>query len=132
MSWTLSKNGFFTIKSPRDTRWLNEPTPDHIWTDIWNIQLPSKIAFFVWIMIKRYPPTIDLLQKRGLMIPNTCSLCMKEVKSIDHIFIHCPYITKVWVRLVREIGLSWVAPNRVKLMLASWNIRNIPKKYATL
>lgn len=63
LSWTLSKNGIFLVKSARDAQWLNKLVPDHIWTNIWKLHLPSKVVFFVWTMIKGRIPTIDLLQK---------------------------------------------------------------------
>lgn len=132
LSWIVSKNRLFTVKLAREARWLNESPPDRVWIDIWKLHLPSKIVFFLWLMLKGHLPTIDLLQKRGLIIPNIYSLSMKDAESLDHIFIKCPFTMEVWERFLMEIGLSWVHPNKVDLMLALWNISDISKRGDTL
>lgn len=53
---------------------------------------------------------------------------MHDVESINHIFIHCPFATEIWERLLNEVGLSWVMPNRMDVFLASWRIEKVPKK----
>lgn len=74
LSLTFSKNGVFAAKSCRMTQW-NGAEMDGIWTHIWKIHIPSKVVFFLWAAIKERLPTINLLQWRGMIIPNACPLC---------------------------------------------------------
>lgn len=83
-------------------------------------------------MVKGRLPTINLLQRRGMIFPNACPLCLHDAKSINHIFIHCPFASEIWEMFLKEIGLSWVFPNRVISLIASWNIWRVSKKGCTL
>lgn len=67
-----------------------------------------------------------------MILPNVCSLCLHDVKSIDHFFIHCHYASEIWARLLKEIGLSWIIPNRVDWLLASWGVGKVSKKGNTI
>lgn len=51
---------------------------------------------------------MDILQKKGMCIPNVYSFCYSDVESVDHIFLHCPYATEVWSEIMAEVGLAWV------------------------
>lgn len=83
-------------------------------------------------MVKGLLPNIDSLQGKGTIIPNACSLCIQDAESINHIFIHYPFITEMWERFLKEIGLSCWIPNRVELLLASWEIGKTSNKGCTL
>lgn len=106
LRWIHASSGIFSVKTFREAQRVDEAPPNRLWTDIWKLHLPSKIVFFLWILLKRRLPTIDLFRKRGLIVPNICSLCMGDAESIEHLFIHCPYGLEIWERLLNEVGVS--------------------------
>lgn len=63
MSWTLSKDRVFSVKSCRGACWNGVET-DGIWIHIWKLHIPSKVVFFLGTAIKARLPTMDLLQRR--------------------------------------------------------------------
>lgn len=103
--WHLSKNVHFTAKSWREAQWL-EVDPDLFWNIQWHLKVPSKVVFFLWTTARGRLPTIDLLQHKGIILLSVCLLCMKEEESADHLFIHFPFVAKVWGMFLGEIGLD--------------------------
>jgi len=57
---------------------------------------------------------------------------MHDAENINHLFIHCHYASEIWARLLKEVGLSWVIPNRVDWLLASWGIGKVSEKGNTI
>ena len=55
---------------------------------IWLSSVPSKVAFFVWVVVETKSLTLDNLQRRGFTMPNWCVMC-KESESVDHLLLHC-------------------------------------------
>ncbi|CAN0918608.1 hypothetical protein LINGRAHAP2_LOCUS30968 [Linum grandiflorum] len=49
---------------------------------------------------------MDSLQKRGLIVPNWCSLCKLAAESIDHIFMECSFSQKVWHRFSSTLSFT--------------------------
>lgn len=88
----------------------------------------SKVAFFFWTIVKERLLTIDLLQRRGMIILNACPICLKDAENVDHIFIYCRFDSEISERFLTEIHLSWVFPNRMVLLLALWNMWKVSKK----
>lgn len=131
LHWSHSSNGIFSVKSYRGSCWM-EAEMEGIWATIWKLPLPSKVTFFIWMAVKGHLPTIDLLQHRDMLIPNACYLCLYNAGSIDHIFIHCPYVVEIWEMFLKEIGLSWVFPSSIASLIASWNISRVYNKGCSL
>lgn len=92
--WISSKNGVFSVKSCSHLFGHVGP-PSQVWKKIWGLKIPSKISFFVWTTCKEKLPTIDFLQKRDMILTNVCCLCLQEAKSVNHIFISCPFAKEV-------------------------------------
>lgn len=73
-------------------------------------------------------PTIDFLQRRGIILTNMCSLCLQEAESVNHIFIHCPFAKEVWDAILGEVGMAWVFPNNIGNLFQGWNIMKISRR----
>ncbi|XP_058078999.1 tRNA-specific adenosine deaminase TAD2 isoform X3 [Magnolia sinica] len=43
---------------------------------------------FAWLAGRNRMLMVDSLQKRSLAIPNCCPMCMEDVESVNHLFIH--------------------------------------------
>ncbi|GAA0185724.1 hypothetical protein LIER_33012 [Lithospermum erythrorhizon] len=48
------------------------------YNQIWSIDIPKKINHFIFKAIHNRLATIDNLIKRGIIVPNICSLCQKN------------------------------------------------------
>lgn len=90
-------------------------------------QNPFKLLFFVWTACSERLPTLAYLQKRGTTLPNMCSLCLQDGKSINH-FIHCLFSREVWEDVMNGFGVAWVFPIYLHELFQCWNIDKTSKK----
>jgi len=122
--WVLEPFGKFTSKSffialshP------HHPEPSFPHKKIWKPEVPPKIKAFFWIIVLSRINTMDMLQRRKPFIalsPQWCYLCHKDEESVDHIFFHCSFTTKVWTYFISRIGCYWVMPGKLIHMFLSW------------
>lgn len=59
---------------------------DLLVSKVWRTMAPSKVAFFVWLVLRRRALTQEKLQERGYRLASRCPLCMCHVESNDHFF----------------------------------------------
>ena len=52
-------------------------------------------------------------------------MCLEE-ESIDHLFVHCQWISSLWFLVLSFMGISCVQPSNIKDVLVVW--RRILKK----
>lgn len=126
LPWTSSRDGKFSSKSCREARWIGERV-ELICLDIWRYRIPSKVAFIMWTAVRGHLPTIDLLQNRGMVIPNACPLDLQDAESMNRIFLHCPFAAEIWELFLNEIGLAWVFPKELDVLIYSWKLWLVPK-----
>lgn len=92
--WRLNQKGGFISKS---FYWQLSNTPlltiPH--KGIWNPDIPSRLAFFIWNSFLDKILTLNHLQSRCWNLANRYILCMEESESVDHIFIHCSMAKRV-------------------------------------
>lgn len=75
---------------------------------------------------------MDNLQKRGMYLPNICPLCYRDVESVDHIFLHCSYVSEVWGEIMMEAGIDWVFPRCLWDSFLSWKVRKLSPRSKVL
>ncbi|GMP72532.1 hypothetical protein CsSME_00030528 [Camellia sinensis var. sinensis] len=90
------------------------------WKCVWVLGTPSKVAFFVWTAMLGRVLTLDNLIRCGHILVNWCCLCCGAVESMDHLFIHCPVSSPLWMLVVATFDLAWVQPASVQAVLHSW------------
>ncbi|KAL4201228.1 hypothetical protein AMTRI_Chr02g257630 [Amborella trichopoda] len=44
----------------------------------------------------------------GLILPNVCLMCKVAEETIDHMFIHCPFVATLWDWL--SLLSNWITP----------------------
>lgn len=64
--------------------------------------------------------TLDNLICHGHIVVNWCCLCCGDAELVDHLLVHCPVASRLWMLLVATFGLVWVQPHSVKAVLQSW------------
>jgi len=62
---------------------------------IWNPKVPTKACFFAWAASKGKIPTEDKLKRRNFSGPRRCSLCLEEEESVDHLLVHCRWVSSL-------------------------------------
>lgn len=121
--WTLSKKGKFT---PKSLYWelggftLTTFPLKGIWTSC----IPSKVAFFMWIVYLDKALTLDHLQSRCWNLANRCILCLKE-ELVDHIFLHCDMAFGVCSFFLSHLGISWSFPPSFSDLIRGWSIHKL-------
>lgn len=76
----------------------------------WHKEVPLKANIFAWRLLRnRLPTTYNLINRRVLQ-PNTtlyAGNCGKE-EDINHLFLFCDFIGKVWSDIFVWLGLATV------------------------
>ncbi|KAK9927793.1 hypothetical protein M0R45_024959 [Rubus argutus] len=114
--WSLESHGKFSCKS--FGRFLddvsNYPSFDP-YDQIWKAKVPTKVKITVWALAHGKINTCDVVQRKrpgSCLSPNWCIMCKKEQETIDHVFLHCPVALSLWMKLFREVNISWIIPKQ--------------------
>lgn len=80
---------------------------------VWNRYTPLKVSAFAWKMLQNRIPTKDNLIKRGVLTGDsiTCAVCSHVEESVAHLFFECDHFSKVWVDMLRWLGVSSMLHN---------------------
>ena len=88
---------------------------------IWRVSVPPKVAFFAWEASWGKVLTLEQLQRRGYSLENKCFLCLSEVKTVDHLLLHCVKTRVLWNLLFSLCGVAWTLSCIVKETLLGWH-----------
>jgi hypothetical protein len=80
---------------------------------IWKSPAPSKVVAFSWKPLHDRIPTKVNLAFRHVLPPEAslnCVLCEGMVESVNHLFIHCAFVSEVWQGLLRWLDFTFVSP----------------------
>ncbi|GAU51257.1 hypothetical protein TSUD_98780 [Trifolium subterraneum] len=83
---------------------------------IWHSQVPLKVSFFVWRLLRDRLPTKANLVTRGILSP-TAHLCVSgcgTVETAHHLFISCSVFGSLWELVRSWIGITSVDPTSVR------------------
>ena len=61
--------------------------------------------FFSWLTIHNGLLTLNVLQKRGIPLPNMCVVCKKDEESRDHLFFGCDFSRHVWSYVLQKCNI---------------------------
>jgi hypothetical protein len=97
--WEGDPGGIYTPKDgyaqlsikplQQDTKWW--------WRNLWKQKCQAKGKILVWKILENKVPTWDILHRRQFHGPSWCSLCRAQGELVDHLFMHFPFTTSVWV-----------------------------------
>ena len=87
----------------------NVPINPDVWNKIWNNRTLPKIEMFSWTLMHHRLLTGENLEKRGIAGPFRCPLYAENSKTINHLFLNCPYVIYVWkeVMMNGSDGSQW-------------------------
>jgi len=119
-SWTLSPDGWYSVKSAYSSLLRGLPATGASEGDtlqavsrIWKAWVPSKVVVFSWqLLLDRIPTRLNLI-RRGVPLPNGglgCAFCETPSESSVHLFLSCPSILPVWYQVATWLGWEFVIP----------------------
>ncbi|KAL5572344.1 hypothetical protein UlMin_021941 [Ulmus minor] len=85
---------------------------------IWKSSVPHRIKVFAWLVFHEKLNTCDRVQRKNprmYLFSNRCVMCKKEAETADHLLLHCMTARYLWLKVLGEVGLYWVAPTSVKV-----------------
>lgn len=104
--WTCNANGAFTVQSAYHL--LRNKKGKIPWYGlVWKNNLPHKIAFLLWRVLKRRIPTDDILRRMKIPIASRCWCCDNGMEeTLDHLFLTAPLAIKLWTQFVSCAGFQ--------------------------
>jgi ribonuclease HI len=107
LSWQGTKDGIYSVRSgyqalmewqnnnqTHSSNTHNEDNPK--WKKLWKLCVPPKQLHLIWRILNNAIPVKEKLFKRGIKCVPLCSYCNNYVETIDHIFLECEWVKKVW------------------------------------
>ena len=96
LRWGYSPRGSFSVKEAYSIRISRNVVIDDIWKKIWTVNLWSKVALFVWLVVRGRILTSDNLRKREIHGPFQCCLCYQAKESMSHSLDSYPFAAALW------------------------------------
>lgn len=124
--WALTSNGIFSVKSLYSFL-IHGGVTCGITNSIWNSPCPKKIILFNWLVWDNSILTLSNLAARGCnKLPTaTCVLCNADIETVDHLFLLCPFVVRLWAFLAARFHFP-PPPRSVEELWGSWRAL-IPK-----
>lgn len=89
----------------------------------WNF--PLKLKFFSLLVVQNQILTQEILTKRGYQGPGRCSLCLSVGEDINHLFLHCPFASSVWICVLQLINsLAYFNRSDIVSCLDMWTVHH--------
>lgn len=100
LAWKYTNSSMLSLKDAYN--YIANPSTKTNWTCIiWNIAIHLSQSIMVCRLINNKMPTDENLMERGRYSPSICNLCHK---STTHIFLQCPFDSKIWIWLQNRIN----------------------------
>ncbi|KAJ3679650.1 hypothetical protein LUZ60_017661 [Juncus effusus] len=97
--WRWTAQGSYSVRSAYNF-FFKTNRNSHWNAKVWQLKVPTKIRFFLWLLGLNRLPTQQNLQKKGWTTITACTLCSTgSVETIQHLFILCPYSVHFWNRM---------------------------------
>jgi hypothetical protein len=116
IAWHYDSKGVFSVKSAyrlgislRDAKNRRDASSsisignaNDQWRKIWNLELPTKVKFFLWRFAHNSLPTRMNIQRKGVELDTRCPVCNRVDEYGGHIFLQCKFVKQVWRHLDLE------------------------------
>jgi hypothetical protein len=105
--WADGDKKDFSIKSAK--RILDHPR-EYVWwfNLVWFKDHIPKMAFILWIAIRRRLSTRKRLKRLGILQDDQCCLSYDDVEDENHQFFSCPYSCNIWREVRKKCDLDFV------------------------
>ncbi|XP_060188598.1 uncharacterized protein LOC132617573 [Lycium barbarum] len=117
--WNLNSNGTFSCSTAYEiVRNKNMAPP--IYKYIWTKEIPFKISFFMWKLLKKNLPLDAYLSRFNINKGPSCCCCRVAcMETGDHVFAASELAKKTWQNITRPLGFT-VTANSVQAILWQW------------
>ena len=119
--WPYSTNGSFSVASFYDAFNRDDSNASPI-SSLWKIKAPPRVLTFAWIALQGGNLTIDKLQRQNMVIFNTSPMCLKDVESMDHLFLNCRVTQGLWNSVYSWFAMSGVLPAHFTQLFEAWKL----------
>ncbi|XP_050221025.1 uncharacterized protein LOC126671302 [Mercurialis annua] len=88
----------------------------------WKSEAPPRVKFFIWTALHNSISSLAFLASRGIITNGNvlCDICGEE-ETMNHIFIHCLFVRKIWYMVFQNLGVAWVLPYTFEEFLTQWS-----------
>lgn len=124
ITWSLTESSHYSSKSAYKAQFFGANL-SHVCSSVWRIWASPKIKFFSWLAVQNRLWTSDRLKKRGWPNCGNCPLCRRVMESVDHLFVNCSYIIRLWWLVKDWLGLHL-------LDLHAWPTQSIHSWWGTM
>ena len=62
----------------------------------------------------------DMLKRRNFRGQSRCSMCLEEEEIVDHLLVHCRWVSSLWDLSLSLMGINWVQPSNVRNVGVAW------------
>eukprot|EP00253_Pinus_taeda_P011149 PITA_11149 len=109
LKWVFAQNGLYSPKvgynwMMSQKGWEN---PDWWEKSLWKLKGPAKSKFFFWCVLLQKVSMWDFLQRRGRIGPGRCPLCKDNAKTVQHLFLFCPFNSSLWAEMLSMINIPY-------------------------
>nr|KYP53471.1 Putative ribonuclease H protein At1g65750 family [Cajanus cajan] len=87
-----------------------------LFKQIWSIKAPPKALIFLWRLVNRGIPSVDILKRRNLILDEKQSICVlynKVEEIVSHLFCTCQQVDNIWKGLLNWINFPSPLPQEV-------------------
>lgn len=106
--WTQSANGIYSAKSAYDLQFLGSQ-PSELPVLVWSVWAPPRVKVFMWLLLQHRIWTADRLQRRGWPNDYFCPLCVRNLETVQHLFVECAEVQELWARVA-----TWLQQQSLK------------------
>lgn len=95
--WNLEERGNFIVKS-RYQSLMNDFSNTNIpsWTQVWKLNIPSKVKVFFWQLCNGYLSTVNKFRHRRIDCQAECKICAESPETIFHVIAGCVNEKECW------------------------------------
>ncbi|XP_028220243.1 uncharacterized protein LOC114401863 [Glycine soja] len=117
MVWLAEPHGHYTTKSAY--KFYTKPSTSNsdgkIYSIIWKLKIPPRVAVFCWRLLKNRLPTKDNLLRRNITIQDqNCPLCGNAQEDVGHLLFNCNLTKGLWWESMRWIRVVGPLPSHPK------------------
>jgi hypothetical protein len=140
--WMFSTKGVYSSQSLYKAINFRGVTPVHV-PAVWNLTIPTRVQFFLWLLSRNKNLTRDNLESRGKILDDKSCLFCAGRETSQHLFFECVVARQMWKGISEALGIEigngfetigrlWLSNKRflVHNMLSSvslwslWKLRN--------
>ncbi|KAF7809654.1 reverse transcriptase [Senna tora] len=126
LCWAESKNGVYSVRSGYFVArsWIVEApslkpsssflVPPGLWKALWKVKAPPKMKNLLWRMCSGSLASKEALCKRRCAVDAYCPLCSKDRETLEHLFLFCDWVKRVWFCCRLGLVMEEQSPKRIE------------------